>query len=92
MYKELVAEYMRRESKLKIKVEELELKLDQQEQDFYFDMRNKHMKVVNLEEENTKLRIALCNIRDEYLNIGGDPKQLELFDKNDVNQLKIFEE
>jgi len=59
MYKEMIAEYMRRESVLK--------------------------------EENTKLRIALCNLRDEYLNMGGDPNQLELFDKNDVSQLKIFE-
>ena len=57
-YKELVAEYMRREAKLK--------------------------------EENLKLRIALCNLRDEYLDMGGDPNQLELFDKNDVSQLKIF--
>ena len=90
-YKELLAEYMRRESKLKIKVEELELKLEQKEQDYYFDLRNKHMKVVNLEQENTKLRIALCNLRDEYLDIGGDPNQLELFDKDDVSQLNIFE-
>ena len=59
MYKQLIAEYMRRESKLK--------------------------------EENTKLRIALCNLRDNYLDIGGDPNQLELFDKDDVSQLKIFE-
>ena len=59
-YKELIAEYMRRNSKL--------------------------------EQENTKLRIALCNLRDEYLDMGGDPKQLELFDKSDVSQLKIFED
>ena len=58
-YKELVAEYMRREAKLK--------------------------------EENLKLRIALCNLRDEYLDMGGDPNQLELFDKDDVSQLNIFE-
>ena len=57
-YKELIGEYMRRESKLK--------------------------------QENTKLRIALCNLRDEYLNIGGDPNQLELFDKDDVSQLNLF--
>ena len=44
-----------------------------------------------LQEENTKLRIALCNLRDEYLDMGGDPKQLELFDENDVSQLKIYE-
>ena len=57
-YKEMIAEYMRRESVLK--------------------------------EENTKLRMALCNLRDEYLNMGGDPNQLELFDKDDVSQLNLF--
>ena len=56
-YKELVAEYMRRESVLK--------------------------------EENTKLRIALCNLRDEYLDMGGNPNQLELFDKDNPNQLSF---
>ena len=58
-YKEMIAEYMRRESVLK--------------------------------EENTKLRIALCNLRDEFLDMGGNPNQLELFDKDDVSQLNIFE-
>ena len=43
-----------------------------------------------LKEENTKLRIALCNLRDEYLDMGGDPKQLELFDEEDPSQLKLF--
>ena len=59
-YKELIAEYMRRNSKL--------------------------------EQENTKLRIALCNLRDEYLDMGGDVNQLELFDKDDPSQLNIFNE
>ena len=45
-----------------------------------------------LQEENTKLRIALCNLRDNYLDMGGDPNQLELFDKNDVSQLNIFDD
>ena len=44
-----------------------------------------------LEKENLKLRMALCNLRDEYLNMGGDTNQLELFDKDDVSQLNIFE-
>tara|TARA_R110000824_G_scaffold322391_1_gene509071 strand:- start:218 stop:481 length:264 start_codon:yes stop_codon:yes gene_type:complete len=48
--------------------------------------------IKTLEKENTKLRIALCNLRDEFLDLGGDPKQLELFDKDDVSQLKIFDE
>ena len=43
-------------------------------------------------QENTKLRIALCNLRDEYLNMGGDPNQLELFDKDNPSQLNIFNE
>ncbi len=61
-------------------------------------MRTEYKQIVKLsaengklKEENTKLRIALCNLRDEYLNMGGDPKQLELFDENDVSQLKIYE-
>ena len=58
-YKEMIAEYMRRNSKL--------------------------------EQENTKLRITLCNLRDEYLDLGGDVNQLELFDKDNPSQLKIFE-
>ena len=48
-------------------------------------------KIDRLEQENTELRIALCNLRDEYLDMGGDPNQLELFDKDDVSQLNIFE-
>jgi len=44
-----------------------------------------------LQEENTKLRIALCNLRDEYLDMGGNPNQLELFDKDNPSQLNIFE-
>mgnify|MGYP001229924020 FL=1 len=52
------------------------------------DLLSKNSK---LEKENLKLRVALCNLRDEYLNMGGDPNQLELFDKDDVSQLNIFE-
>ena len=48
--------------------------------------------IKRLEQENTNLRVALCNLRDEYLNLGGDVNQLELFDKNDVSQLRIFED
>ena len=47
--------------------------------------------IKRLEQENTKLRIALCNLRDEYLDMGGDPNQLELFDTDNPTQLKIFE-
>lgn len=61
MYKQLVAEYMRRESELKIQLEELELKASQQEQNFYFDMRNKQMEVVQLTVENAELKDELMN-------------------------------
>ena len=52
------------------------------------DLLSKNSK---LEKENLKLRVALCNLRDEYLDMGGNPNQLELFDKDDVSQLNIFE-
>jgi|TARA_R100001443_G_scaffold34727_1_gene48453 hypothetical protein len=58
-------------------------------------MKNEHIsayaqsKIDRLDEENTKLRIALCNLRDEYLDLGGDVNQLELFDKDDPSQLKL---
>ena len=87
MYKELVAEHMRRNAKL----EEKNLELEQKIQDYYFEIRNKNLEIHMLRDENTKLRIALCNLRDEYLDMGGDPNQLELFDKDDVSQLNIFE-
>ena len=87
MYKELVAEHMKRNAKLK----EKNLELEQKIQDYYFDIRNKNLEIHMLKDENTKLRIALCNLRDEYLDMGGDPNQLELFDKDDVSQLNIFE-
>ena len=51
------------------------------------DLLSKNSK---LEKENLKLRIALCNLRDNFLDIGGDVNQLELFDKDDPSQLKIF--
>ena len=49
-------------------------------------------KIDKLEQENTKLRIALCNLRDEYLDMGGDMNQLELFDKNNPSKMRIFED
>jgi hypothetical protein len=53
------------------------------------DLLSKNSK---LEKENLKLRIALCNLRDNFLDIGGDVNQLELFDKDNPSQLNIFNE
>ena len=36
---------------LKKKVEDLELKIQQMEQDFYFDMRNKNMEIIVLKNK-----------------------------------------
>lgn len=89
MYKTMIAEYMRRESELKNKVEELELELDQQEQDFHFDMRNKQMEVVQLTMEN-------ANLKDMVLDNGGDYTEtdgLEVGNPSDYeedNQLNLF--
>ena len=85
MYKELVAEHMRRN----VKLEKTNLELEQKIQDYYFDIRNKNLEIHMLRDENTKLRIALCNLRDEYLDMGGDPNQLELFDEDNVSQLNL---
>ena len=87
-YKEQIGDLLSENSKLKKENLELEQKI----QDYYFDIRNKNLEIHVLREENTKLRIALCNLRDEYLNMGGDPNQLELFDKDDPSQLNIFNE
>ena len=97
-YKELIAEYMKREAKLKKQVEDLELKLEQQTQDFHFDMRNKQMEVVQLTMKNANLKDELINA-GEYAETDGyevgsasdyeiNP-QLNLFD--DKEQLNIFE-
>tara|TARA_B100000287_G_scaffold393283_1_gene406373 strand:+ start:143 stop:508 length:366 start_codon:yes stop_codon:yes gene_type:complete len=53
---------------------------------FFQERRDELLK---LEQENTELRIALCNLRDEYLDMGGDPNQLELFDKDNPSQLNL---
>ena len=89
MYKTMIAEYMRRESELKNKVEELELELDQQEQDFHFDMRNKQMEVVQLTMEN-------ANLKDMVLDNGGDYTETDGYevgspsDYEEDKQLNLF--
>tara|TARA_R100000081_G_C4661445_1_gene87816 strand:+ start:201 stop:500 length:300 start_codon:yes stop_codon:yes gene_type:complete len=45
--------------------------------------------IKRLERENLKLTIALCNLRDDFLDLGGDPNQLELFDKDNPSQLNF---
>jgi hypothetical protein len=63
--------------------------VDSQLEKYMVRQKELENKIKTLEKENIKLRIALCNLRDEFLDLGGDPKQLELFDKDDVSQLNI---
>ena len=44
-----------------------------------------------LKKQNKKLEDVLLSLRNEYINQGGDPNQLEIFDVNHSTQLKIFE-
>ena len=60
-------------------------------QDYKNQLSNLILDNTKLEKENTQLRIALCNLRDNFLDLGGDPNQLDLFHKDDANQLNIFE-
>ena len=64
-YKDMIAEYMKRESKLNTKVEELELKLEQQSQDFHFDMRNKQMELVMLQNRLDTLEQGFDDLEKE---------------------------
>ena len=71
---------------MKLTVEELEQKLEQQTQDYHFDMRNKQMEIVmlkarydDLERENKELRkhqleLVMENgeLKDMVLDLGGD--------------------
>ena len=50
-------------------------------QDYKNQLSNLILDNTKLEKENTQLRIALCNLRDNFLDLGGDPNQLDLFDK-----------
>ena len=65
--------------------------VDSQWEKYMTKMKELEHKVKVLENENTKLRIAHCNLRDEFLDLGGDPEQLELFDKDNPSELKIYE-
>ena len=78
-YKELISEYMRKEAKLKQQIEDLELKLEQQTQDFHFDMRNKHMeetilknRIDILESKILELQTENSEMRDRLIELGED--------------------
>ena len=92
MYKQLTADYMRREAKLLItvselkdKMEGLEFQLASVKQQFYHDMRNKQMEVVQLTMEN-------ANLKDMVLDNGGDYTQFPETDGLEVGSPSDYEE
>ena len=92
MYKQLTADYMRREAKLLItvselkdKMEGLEFQLASLKQQFYYDMRNKQMEVVQLTMEN-------ANLKDMVLDNGGDYTQFPETDGLEVGSPSDYEE
>ena len=86
-YKELVVDLMRKDSIQHSKIEDLELKAEQQTQDYHFDMRNKEIELVmlknrydDLERENKDLRKQIKNHSCETPTDGcevGSPKDYE---------------
>ena len=94
MYKTMIADLMKKESELKDKMEGLEFQLASVKQQFYHDMRNKQMEVVQLTMENAELKDEVLNNGGEYAETDGyevgspsdykeDP-QLNLFDERPI--------
>ena len=89
---------------MELTVEELEQKLEQQTQDYHFDMRNKQMEIVmlqarydDLERENKELRkhqleLVMENgeLKDMVLDLGGDYEK-HLNKSLDISQLDLFD-
>ncbi len=61
--------------KLEQKIENLELKLEQQTQDYHFDMRNKQMEIVMLENRLLKLEMKNAELKDIVLDCGEEYKE-----------------
>ncbi len=64
-YKDMIAEQFNEISELKDTIEELELKLEQLKQDFHFDMRNKQMELVMLQNTNHTLEQGFDDLEKE---------------------------
>ena len=89
---------------MELTVEELEQKLEQQTQDYHFDMRNKQMEIVmlqarydDLERENKELRkhqleLVMENgeLKDMVLDLGCDYEK-HLNKSIDISQLDLFD-
>jgi len=74
-YKEIVAEQLQ-------EISDIKEKLEQKTQDYYFDMRNKQMEIVILQNKIEKIekhRLSLImqngELKDMVLDLGGDYEQ-----------------
>ena len=85
MYKTMIADLMKKESELKDKMEGLEFQLASVKQQFYHNMRNKQMEVVQLTMEN-------ANLKDMVLDNGGDYTQFPETDGYEVGSPSDYEE
>ena len=54
----------------KEKYEELEQKLDQQTQDYHFDMRNKQMEIVMQKNQILQLEMEIAELKDKLIELG----------------------
>ena len=55
---------------MELTIEELELKLNQQTQDFHFDMRNKQMELVMKDSRILQLEIEIAELKDRLIELG----------------------
>ena len=51
-------------------IEELELKLNQQTQDYHFDMRNKQMEIVMQKNQILQLEMEIAELKDKLIELG----------------------
>ena len=77
---------------LEEKVEDLELKIQQMEQDFYFDMRNKNLEIKSMEEKIEK-RARGDEWRIEQFNRNrSNEEQVSTIEELDIKIKELFEE
>jgi|TARA_R100000081_G_C4801159_1_gene164292 hypothetical protein len=74
------------------KVENLELKIEQLKQDFYFDMRNKNLEIKSMEEKIEK-RARGDEWRIEQFNRNrSNEEQVSTIEELDIKIKELFEE
>ena len=84
--------FMTEQEELISKVENLELKIEQLKQDFYFDMRNKNLEIKSMEEKIEK-RARGDEWRIEQFNRNrSNEEQVSTIEELDIKIKELFEE